>query len=364
MKSCIHSLDAALRVVVLPNTRWKPLARSYQPGDAPDPDRLRRLMAERGIDLVVLDPLPPPYNPMGRSHPLFAGLDPVRGLAVLLRHRSVDLVISVFESGAFVLLMLRRLFFFKPRVAVWDASIGSTWRPRRLILRFVLPRIDRAFLLSQRQRSATIQQYKTCYPIDVIGYAVDDNFYHPKFNTGGDHILSVGDDTARDYSTLITAVKDLKAAVVLKTAAIPSIQQAPKTAIRIIRARLSFLELRALYASAIAVVIPLRPSDHPSGITSLFEAMAMGKPIIASDVPMVRGYIVANETGIIVPVGDVVKMRQAIDFLLARPDEQRRLGQNARRYLEANLSMVSFADRYAACIRDAVQAVPAQGRNS
>jgi glycosyltransferase involved in cell wall biosynthesis len=114
------------------------------------------------------------------------------------------------------------------------------------------------------------------------------------------------------------------------------------------------VQLRDLYASASIVVVPLRPSDHPSGITSLFEAMAMGKAIIASDVPMVREFITAGETGLIVPVGDPAALRDTINFLLARPDERRRLGRNARLHLEANMGMVSFADRYAASIKKIV----------
>jgi glycosyltransferase involved in cell wall biosynthesis len=109
------------------------------------------------------------------------------------------------------------------------------------------------------------------------------------------------------------------------------------------------------------VVIPLQPSDNPSGITALFEAMAMGKPIIASDVPMIREFIVPGESGLLVPVGDPVAMREAVAFLLAHQEEALRLGSNARSYLEANLTRAALAERFAAGIRVAVRTGVAHG---
>ena len=290
--------------------------RSCRAGQAPDPDRLRQLLAERGIDMIVLDPLAPPYNPWGRGNPFFAGLDPMRALTVLLSYRSTDLVISVFESGAIALLLLRRLFFFHPPVALWDVGVGSRWRPQRLALGFVLPLVDRLFSLTRWQKAAAEQRYPLRVPADVIGYAVDEDFYHPDFNRGADYILSVGEDAARDYGTLVEAVRDLPASVVLKARFAGKLPENAAATIKIIRERLSFLELRELYASASMVVVPLRPSDNPSGITALFEAMAMGKPIIASDVPMIREFIAPGETGILVPVGDAAALRDAVEFLL------------------------------------------------
>ena len=209
--------------------------------------------------------------------------------------------------------------------------------------------------LTRQQKAGTERLYRLRAPADVIGYAVDEDFYHPNFSCGADYILSVGDDGARDYGTLVAAVNDLPASVILKTRHAVDLPTGSAATVNFVRQRLSFVEFRDLYASASLVIIPLRPTDHPSGITSLFEAMAMGKPIIASDVPMVREFIIPNETGLLVPVGDHAALRDAIASLLARPDEQRRLARNARLHLEANLTMAHFADRYAACIRATVR---------
>jgi glycosyltransferase involved in cell wall biosynthesis len=341
----------SIRIVVLPNQPWQPYIASYRPGEAPDPNRLRRLMAERGIDFEEIDPYPPPRNPWGRSHPLYAGLDPLRTLRVLLRHRRADGVVSVFESGSLFLLLLRRLFRFRPPVMLWDVSEDDGWRPRRLILDLVMPRMDKLLALTWQQQQATGQHYRLRAQPDVIGYGIDEDFYHPQFSREGEYLLSVGEDLARDYPTMMAAVRDLPVSVVLKTRQnVPSVPDSRAT-VRFVRERLPYVGLRDLYAGASIVVVPLVPSAHPSGITAVFEAMAMGKPMIASDVPMTREFIVPGETGILVPVGDADGMRDAIADLLARPEALRRMGENARRHLEAHHSMKAFADRFAASLR-------------
>jgi type III pantothenate kinase len=102
------------------------------------------------------------------------------------------------------------------------------------------------------------------------------------------------------------------------------------------------------------VVLALKAADHPSGITVLFEAMAMGKPVIASDIGTTRDYVVPGETGLLVPPGDAQALRQAVLDLHADPARRRRFGETARRRIEQEFSMPAFIDRFATSIRASV----------
>jgi glycosyltransferase involved in cell wall biosynthesis len=80
----------------------------------------------------------------------------------------------------------------------------------------------------------------------------------------------------------------------------------------------------AVYRMAdLAVSIPL--SD--SMAVSIWEALACGLPVIASDLPGLREWINPGENGLLVPVGDIDALAQAIIRLFSDTDMQDRFRQ-------------------------------------
>ena len=70
--------------------------------------------------------------------------------------------------------------------------------------------------------------------------------------------------------------------------------------------------------------------SEPFGL-SIVEAMAAGVPVIATRSEGAREIVDADETGLLVPIGDVEALANAIKQLLADPDERDRLSANAAR---------------------------------
>jgi glycosyltransferase involved in cell wall biosynthesis len=60
------------------------------------------------------------------------------------------------------------------------------------------------------------------------------------------------------------------------------------------------------------------------------EAMAHGRPVVATRVGGLADAIADGETGLLVPPGDVAALRGAIVRLLEDPELRRRLGDAAR----------------------------------
>jgi len=86
-------------------------------------------------------------------------------------------------------------------------------------------------------------------------------------------------------------------------------------------------ELERLYASAAVVACP----SHREGFgVACLEAMAYGKPVVASAVGGLLDLVVDSETGLLVPPRDVGALRQALERLLADRDLRRTLGAAAR----------------------------------
>jgi glycosyltransferase involved in cell wall biosynthesis len=200
--------------------------------------------------------------------------------------------------------------------------------------------------------------YNLKRPAIVVGYAVDETFFRPDAEAscraypGGDYILAVGDDQTRDYDVLLEACASVDMSLVIRTGLPLRIPPQLGEKVKVIANQLSYRELRDLYRHARLVALPLRDADNPGGVTTLFEGMAMAKPIVCSDTGATRDFIVDRENGFLVPPGDAKALRAAVMRVLAHPDQAAAVGIVARRRLEQNFSLRRRSERMAAAIRD------------
>lgn len=91
--------------------------------------------------------------------------------------------------------------------------------------------------------------------------------------------------------------------------------------------------VRAVMASSMAGLVTLHP--EPNYLDALpvkmFEYMAAGIPVIASDIPLWRGIIEASACGVCVDPRDPAAIAAAIDHLVLHPEQARAMGANGRR---------------------------------
>jgi glycosyltransferase involved in cell wall biosynthesis len=94
-------------------------------------------------------------------------------------------------------------------------------------------------------------------------------------------------------------------------------------------------ELLSWVASADVVAMPIQPSTLNHRLTTpnkLFEAMAAGVPIVASDLPGMAPYVLETECGVLCDPTNPAALAAAIRSLVDAPaDERGRLGANALR---------------------------------
>ncbi len=75
---------------------------------------------------------------------------------------------------------------------------------------------------------------------------------------------------------------------------------------------------------------------------TILEAMALGIPVIASDIPGTRDIVVHNETGLLYRLGDVGTLTRITDQLLRDPDRRRAMGQAAKLRIAEHFSLAQM----------------------
>ena len=86
-------------------------------------------------------------------------------------------------------------------------------------------------------------------------------------------------------------------------------------------------EIPGLLAGADALVLPSRAEGR--GLV-LLEAMAAGVPVVASDIPGPREIVLEGETGLRFPVGDALRLADAVERLLSDAALRARLASGGR----------------------------------
>lgn len=212
-------------------------------------------------------------------------------------------------------------------------------------------RVDVMFVYAtEQQRFAVDTLGMAARDVVLTTFMVDTEFFAPvEVQPVPRRMICSAGLEFRDYPTLIAAVRDLDVEVVV-AAASPWSKRTSEVddggvPANVTVVKLSLFELRQLYADARFVVMPLQQTDFQAGITTILEAMAMGKAIVCSQTLGQTDTIVDQVSGLYVPPADAVALRAAIERLLADDDMARQLGAAAREWVVSNADIEVYIDR-------------------
>jgi glycosyltransferase involved in cell wall biosynthesis len=110
-------------------------------------------------------------------------------------------------------------------------------------------------------------------------------------------------------------------------------------------------ELEGYYERAAVVACPSRREGF--GVVCA-EAMAHARPVVAGDVGGLRDLVVHEETGLLVPPGDVQALRAALERLLDDEALRRRYGQAGRERIGEQFTWGRFGDATLQAYEDAL----------
>jgi glycosyltransferase involved in cell wall biosynthesis len=213
-------------------------------------------------------------------------------------------------------------------------------------------------------------------------YQVDTAFWAPTLPQASEPLVVAVGSENRDYGTLLSAAR--KAPSVRFVVAAGShwarhTHAASDVAesVEFISEPLGFADLRDLYSRSAAVVVPLIDVDNQSGITTILEAMSMGKPVIVTASqgqrecvagplvlasgefdysatvgrgPQVLGLPASGHTGLYVPVGDAEALAAAVKRIATDSEFGLKLGMEGRRTVQSSFTIERFVENLAAAI--------------
>lgn len=316
---------------------------------------------------------------------------------VFLRFRRYSTIFAWSDRVGLPLALLLKMTFSRRTLVLYSAWLS---RPKKAVFlrRFkVHSHLNAIINYSSVQMSVAASELGV--PASKLHLAlqpVDDRFWCPQPDSDGNSlhgklICSVGWE-ARDYATLLEALRGLD--VVLELAlgiSAFSSSQAPREAVGEegatgedlltviqplkgtysyqrqqawlrqlsqdpapsnvkVRWQLEPQQLRELYRQSLFVVVPLLDVDSDCGVTTLTEAMAVGKAVVITRTRGQVDIIRDGEHGLYVPPGDPVALRLTIEHLLQHPEEAERMGRAGRSLIERRHTMDSHVARLSTII--------------
>ncbi len=127
---------------------------------------------------------------------------------------------------------------------------------------------------------------------------------------------------------------------------------------RVVFAGATTLVPRLLAASSIGLL----PSETEALPTTLIEAAACGRPVVATTVGGIAEIVDDGQSGLLVPPGDRTRLADAVVQLLADPVRCAAMGEAARRIAEQRFDMYRWADRLASIYEGALTRQAVTGR--
>lgn len=329
------------RAVVLVSARADATLRDeVAAGARPSPEYL---LLERDYDIQLLDWSRVPGTPTRRTPLTSIG----HALAALPEMPSTSAVLSDGEHVGLPLAGVIGAWPRRPRHVVIGHHLTTPAKRRLLSIPTVLRGVD-AFVVHSPAQVDELTGIRgvPATKVHMLRYGVDTHFWRPEGSQTRERLIVSAGREHRDYATLAASVTDLDARVRIADGSAHS--PAATTSVptswppSVTRGPLSPTDLKDHYRRAAVVVVPVMETDFPAGITVVAEAMAMGKPVVATETEGLRGAVGDPDAVRWVPPDDPAAMRAAVQDLLEAPERADVLGRRARAAAERHHTLDGF----------------------
>ncbi len=272
--------------------------------------------------------------------------------SVLRRLNDADLMYAPCQTQTHLFSYLRALGLVKKPIvclAHHPLNYGKLAGFREPLFKLLVKGTDAFPSLSQGVANAINELANESRKSQPLCWEPDANFY-PSNPVRGRGVVAAG-RTGRDFYTFGMAASQTNAEahiICLDSDVYQNFEKFGKNVKVTVQPNQGYMkypELLGIYARARVLAIPLSLGTSLSGLTSLMDALGMGKPVIMTRHPLIDLDIEAEGIGKWVEPGDINGWTDAIQFFEDNEDEAFAMGQRARSLVESDLNSVSFANQ-------------------
>jgi glycosyltransferase involved in cell wall biosynthesis len=320
-------------------------------------------LAQYGVETEIL-----PYEKYGFLKKLSKKLgflgDLDQQLRVLFHLSEYDILYSACQSNTFLLSILRLAGIYrKPMSIIVHHPIKNKEILKNKLLFTLLFNGHDQFLCLTKEIKQQFEEELSISPdrVRVIEWGTDLSFYDPcnaqHATNANPFIISAG-KTFRDYDTLVNALNGTEVSLKIYCSgqSAPSISEFSSN-IEVIfnhptNNAISYRDLLLEYQKSHAIAIPLPDTRNLAGLTSLLDAMAMGKAVIITRNKQIDIDIEKEKIGLVVEPGDVLGWRDAVSYVIEHPEAAIEMGRRGRYLCEKKYNLDVFSSNLASCFRE------------
>jgi glycosyltransferase involved in cell wall biosynthesis len=246
-----------------------------------------------------------------------------------------DVCLSLFEDFGLTYAALRNVVRSLPPlllVSCWTSQRVLTFAHRQVeSYRRLFDRADIVVVFSANQVPILANRLGVPRPkLRVVDYGVSTDFYVPDGDPAGDgYVAAAGQDVGRDWATLFAAATALPH-LPFRVATYPSdlVNQDIPPNVELV-GRLPSDDYRRLLQRASVVVVASHPLPYPTGQSVTLEAMACGRPLVATASAAMAEYT-AHAGAATCPAGDPEALAREVDLLVKDAERRAAMGRTAR----------------------------------
>lgn len=244
----------------------------------------------------------------------------------------------------------------RPRLVVTNHNLSNSSKALLFRLFGLRNAVDALICLNEYQADFALKRLSV-RPQNIhrvqFGGNIDGRFFSspvepPEYDDNREKfILSVGRE-GRDYQTLFSALRSspLRARIIASgISGLPrdetSIQGSGLENVEVMH-KISYGDLRRAYETCAFAVIPLHNVDYPAGVTTLMEAMSMGKTVVATYSRGIEEFLEDSVTGFWIEPRNSAMLLEKLLLLWNDPLLAARMGARARESVRHRSDLTRF----------------------